>query len=115
MDTLMIKHIREKFLAEASEHGQAVAVGDRKKANKIHKRLQQLYSQAKEHNQVNIFAEFMNEKHENVRLWAAIFSLTVYPTIAEKSLQELTKLTTITGLTAKTTLQLWKEGRLNLL
>ena len=36
--------IKEKFLVEATEHGQAIAIGDHKKANSIHKKLQNLYN-----------------------------------------------------------------------
>lgn len=116
METVMEREkIKEKFLVDATEHGQAIAVGDHKKANSIHKKLQNLYSKAKEKNQADIFGEMLNEEDENVRLWAAIFTLKTSTAIAEKALLELTKLPTITGLTAKTTLHLWKEGKMDLL
>lgn len=109
------KKLKEKFLVEATEHGQAIAIGDHKKANSIHKKIQNLYKKAKEKNQIDVFAEMLNEEDENVRLWAAIFTLKTSTEVAEKVLQELTKLTSITGLTARTILQLWKEGKMDLL
>lgn len=116
METMITReNIKEKFLNDATEHGRAIAIGDHKKANKIHKRIQSLYNQAKELNQVDIFSELLNEVDENVRLWAATFTLKVFPDLAEKALIKLSTLSTITGLTAKTTLRLWKEGKLNLL
>ena len=72
-------------------------------------------SKAKKQNVVNVFEEFLNEDDENVRFWAATFSLSSSPELAEKSLAKLTELSSITGLSAKTTLHLWKEGKLNLL
>lgn len=109
-----MEDIKTKFLVEATEHGNAIAVGDYKKANKIHKKLNVLYSKIKEDNQLGVFADLLNENNENVKLWAAIFSLKSSPDIAEKVLEKLTELSSITGLTAKTTLQLWKEGKLDL-
>ena len=116
METLIErKKVKEKFLVEATEHGKAVAIGEHKKANAIHKKLQTLYKKAKEQNIADVFGEMLNDENENVRLWSAIFSLKTEPVIAEKALQELTKLTSITGLTAKTTLHIWKEGKMDLL
>ena len=107
--------IKEKFLNEATEHGKAISVGDHKKANKTHKKIHALYNQAKELNQADVFSEFLYDTDENVRLWASIFTLKVFPKLAEKSLTNLSELSSITGLSAKTTLQLWKEGKLDLL
>ncbi len=113
----MIKkeNLIEEFLAYVAKHGHAISLGDHDKANKIHKSLQSLYNTAKEENLSNVFEELLNEEDENVRLWAATFTLKVSPGIAEKTLQELTGSKGITGLTAKTTLQLWKLGLLNTL
>ncbi|MCF0069750.1 DUF2019 domain-containing protein [Dyadobacter sp. CY261] len=113
----MIKRdeIRQKFEVEALEHGKAISTGDHKKANKLHKKLTGLYAQAKGANELGVFAEMLDHSEENVRLWAATFSLAYAPEIAEPVLQNLTNLSTITGLTAKTTLHLWKQGMLNLL
>lgn len=115
MITMIREDIKGRFLTEATEHGKAIAIGDHKKANKLHKKLQALYNQAKEHNQADIFSELLNEADENVRLWASTFTLRVFPDLAEKSLANLSELPNITGLSAKTTLHLWKEGKLNLL
>lgn len=107
--------IKEDFLSEALEHSKTIATGDHKKANKLHKKLHSLYGKAKEQGIIDVFEEFLNESDENVRLWAATFSLSSSPELAEKSLKKLTELSTITGLSAKTTLNLWKDGKLDLL
>jgi len=102
-------------VVEATEHGKAISVGDHKKANKLHKKLQSLYNFAKEQSQTEVFSELLNTSDENVRLWAATFTLKVFPDLAQKALEELAVSSSITGLTAKTTLHLWREGKLNLL
>jgi hypothetical protein len=107
--------IKEQFLNETIEYGKALAIGDSKKVNKTHKRMHNLYDQAKEINQVDLFSELLNHENENVKLWAATFSLTTVPTTAKKTLIDISMLPSITGLSAKTTLHLWEEGKLNLL
>jgi hypothetical protein len=64
---------------------------------------------------VDLFSELLNESDENVRLRSTTFTLKVFPDIAEKALINLSNSTSITGLSAKTTLELWKQGMLNLL
>jgi Domain of unknown function (DUF2019) len=116
METMITKeNIKESFLTEAIEHGKAIAEGDHKKANKLHKKIQTLYKKAKDSNQVDLFSELLNESDENVRLWAATFTLKFSPDRAEKTLMSLSNLSSITGLSAKTTLVMWKQGMLNLL
>jgi hypothetical protein len=109
------EEIKNRFEIEATEHGKAISIGDHKKANKLHKELQSSYNLAKEQGQIEIFSELLDTSDENIRLWAATFTLKILPDLAQKSLERLTELTSITGLTAKTTLHLWKEGKLNLL
>jgi hypothetical protein len=115
MDTMMTReNLQEKFLAQATEHGQAVMIGDHKKANKIHKKLHGIYDQAKAQNQADVFEAFLNDANDSVRLWAAIFTLKFSPEKGENALQQLSTLSNIFALTAKTTLKLWGEGKLNL-
>jgi dihydrodipicolinate synthase/N-acetylneuraminate lyase len=103
------------FLSYAIEHGKAISSGDYVKANKFHKKLHNLFTIAKKENLIIIYKECLNYNNDDVRLWAATFLLKTSPDIAEKCLQELTGLKTITGLSAKTTLDMWKKGLLNLL
>lgn len=69
----------------------------------------------KELSQADVFSEILNEADENVRLWAGTFTLKVFPELAEKTLASLSELSTITALSARATLHLWNEGKLNLL
>lgn len=109
------EEVKKLFLLEAIEHGKAIANGDHKQANKLNNKLQSIYVKTWKQNWQNIFGELINHDDENVRLWAATFSLKSTPDLAEKTLQELSELTNITGLTAQTTLRLWKEDKLDLL
>ena len=91
------ENIKKEFLSEVIEYGQAIAIGNHRKANKLHKRIQSLYTQAQEQGQVDVFSELLEETDENVRLWAATFTLKVLPALAEKELNCLAKLSNITG------------------
>lgn len=106
--------IKHQFIADSAEHGKAHFIGDYKKANKLHKKLHELYYCAKEQNQADVFSELLNDEDENVRIWAATFTLKVFPVLAEKTLQEIDHSSNINGIDAKTTLRLWKEGKLEL-
>jgi len=100
--------IKEKFLAFAIEHGIAYSNGDYKKANKLHKKLQSLYNQVKKQNQSDIFSEFMTNENRSVKLWAASFTLRVFPDLAVKTLEEISILSDSFGSTAKILLELWR-------
>jgi hypothetical protein len=116
MDSIMTReNLQDKFLALATEHGHAFVAGYHKKANKIHKKLHGIYDQAKAQNQEAIFEAFLNDANDSVRLWAAIFTLKFSPEKAEHTLKEMSDLSNIFGLTAGTSIKLWKEGKMNLL
>lgn len=113
MDTIeKTQKFKDSFYRQAIEHGEAIAIGDHKKANKLHKKLQVLYNQANEQNNAEIFAQFLKDNNDSVKLWAAVFSLKSSPEVALNVLQELSERNKIIGLTAKTTLDLWHSGKL---
>ncbi|WP_422079429.1 hypothetical protein [Ulvibacterium sp.] len=107
--------ILENFAHYAIEHGIAIGDGNHKKANKMHKFLTNIYIKANENSRSAYFLDYLDHVNENVRLWAAIFSLKIDAKAAESSLNNLSKLSTITGLTAQTTLSMWKDGKLDLI
>ena len=106
--------IKEIFLVDSAEHGLAYSNGNYKKANRLHKKLHDLYNLAKKQNQVDIFSELLNDVNENVRIWAAIFTLKYNPEIAEMVLRKLATESNI-KMDAELTLKLWQEGKLELL
>ncbi len=116
MGTIKTKEeLKDKFIIEAIKHGQAIGVGDYKKANNSHKKLHAQYSSAKKQQLLEVFRSLLNENDENVRLWAATFTLEYKANEAEKVIKELMNSTTIVAVSAELTLRLWREGKLNLL
>lgn len=107
--------IRQLFVNYSLKHQESLFNGDSKLANKIHKKLHKLYDEAKLSDQISIFSEFLENENENVRLWSAIFTINYNPEISKKALSKLSKSETIVGLSAKTTIELWKKGLLTLL
>ncbi|MEX2568339.1 MAG: hypothetical protein WD431_20505 [Cyclobacteriaceae bacterium] len=76
---------------------------------------EEIYPIGRKPTQTEVFSQLLDAVDENVKLWAATFTFKVKPDLAQKSLEKLTKLPSITGLSAKTTLlHLWKEGKLHL-
>lgn len=108
------KEIGDNFKVFSIEHGKAFYNGEHKKANELHKKLHELYNEAKKQNTADVFEEFLNDEDESVRLWAAIFTLKFSPQNAERVLEQLSEKSGI-KMTAKITLDLWKQGKLNLL
>ena len=107
--------LKNRFLFAASEHGKAFNNGDYKTANKYWKKLNALYQEAKENNEVDVFINLMNDKDQGVKIWASTFSLKFSPKQAKRSLKELSRANSLIGLGAQTTLTLWKEEKLELL
>ena len=114
METLeKIKVDFEKF---AIEQSCAFAEGEGKKTNRFHKKIQLLHKQAKELDCINVFESFLDNKNENVMLWASIFCLEISPKLAWKNLVNLSHSSEpIISLSAKATLDSLRKGRLILL
>jgi hypothetical protein len=116
METRITKErIREKFLLLAIEHGIAYSNGNYKTANKFHKKLQSLYNQAKKQNQSDVFSEFIANENRSIRLWAASFTLRIFPDLAVKILEDISNISDSFGSTAKILLQLWREDNSKIL
>jgi hypothetical protein len=114
MTMITEQEINQQFLRLADEHGNAYSLGNYKVANKLHKLLHNLYNRAKAHGCQEVFKNMIGNENENIRLWAAIFTLTLYPKLAEATLEQLSQNSHI-KMTAKMTLILWKQGKLNLI
>ena len=112
---MTLEKIKEEFVDKSSRHLEATLEGDSKTGNKLHSKLMKLYEKIKRQDNLQVFLELLKHPNEGVRLWAATFSLTVNTQLAIECLKDLTKLDTITALTAETTLKVWQEGELELL
>ena len=108
------QEINQQFLRLADEHGNAYSLGNYKVANNLHKQLHDLYNQATVQGCQEVFKNMISNENESIRLWAAIFTLTQSPKLAEQTLEQLSQNSNI-KMTAKMMLTLWKQGKLNLL
>lgn len=112
MDFELKNELGKSFIPLAIEHGEAYESSDYKKANKLHKKLHALYDAVKSEGIGNVFSQYLNNDNESVRLWAAIFTLRDNPENAERTLKSLAENSTI-KMTAQTTLNLWRAGKLD--
>lgn len=108
------QEIAQHFLQIAAKHGAAYSTGNYKLANKLHKKLHELYDQAKLSNCQDVFKDMIDNEDESIQLWAAIFTLKLSPQLAETVLARLAENSNI-KMTAQTTLTLWRQDKLNLL
>jgi len=110
-----IKDVKKDFLFWIYEYEEGINTENSNKSNKAHKKLHSIYKECKNSDFEDIFYSLLGDKNENVRLWAAVFTLNHKSEAAEKVLEELIKLPSITSLTAEMTLVVWRRGELNLL
>jgi len=111
MDTVECKEkLKEKFISKSIEHGEVYCMGEYKKANRLHKNVTKIYHEICERNYIELLYEFINHKEESVQIWGATFLLKHDSDIAIKKLNDLTQLSSIYGLDAKTTIDMWKKG-----
>lgn len=82
--------MKEDFIKYVLEHANAEKEGNSKKANRIHKKIATLYQKAKEKGYIDIFHSLLDCKNEDIRIWAASFSLKTEPRKARKALVKLT-------------------------
>ena len=107
-----LEKIKVDFEKFAIEQSCAFAEGEGKKANRFHKKIQLLHKQAKELDCINVFESFLDNKNENVMLWASIFCLEISPKLAWKNLVNLSHSSEpIISLSAKATLDSLRKGR----
>ncbi|NJK95802.1 MAG: DUF2019 domain-containing protein [Bacteroidales bacterium] len=111
MDTL--KNI---FIEDAISHGNAILIGENKKANKMHKKLMAYYEMNKKDSAISqLYLENLTHPNESVRIWSATFLLKTNPNKAVETLTELSQSSSIFGLSAKSILIMWNNGQLELL
>lgn len=104
----------DQFISLAREYGTSIDAGDNKSANKAHHKIMSLYKKLQSQNQLSDLEDLFTHEDINVRLWAATCCLRINE---KKALDVLTKISEsdqITGLTAKMTLDLWKNGLLQI-
>lgn len=103
------------FIDYAVKHGEAIEKGNHKVANKLHKQLMSVYETINQAGKWSELKELFQHPNESVKLWASTFLLKNDNVAALKVLHELAKSPRIIGLTASTTIDMWRKGMLDLL
>jgi hypothetical protein len=104
-----MKNIKNIFIENAINHGKAIEKGNHKTANKIHSKLTSIRSEIQKENRWDILQELINHPNESVKCWSATFLLKNNEKVALKVLKNLSKSKKIIGLTAKTTIDMWRK------
>lgn len=104
--------IKERFVEYALKQSHAFDEGNSQKANKYHKKINLLFKQAQEQGCENVFKEFLDNKNENIELWAAGFCLEIDPIKAEKKLIKIsTSSNPMMSISAKATLDIYRKKK----
>ena len=91
METMNKEEIKEHFIKYAIMQNDALKNGNGKKANQFHKKIWNLYHDAKKQNYIEIFKECLDNTDENVKSWAAGFSYLIDSKLAKNVLTKLLK------------------------
>lgn len=86
-----IDELKKYFVQYVNEQSNAFAEGNGKKANRFHKKIQDLHLKASALYGNDFFTEFLNSEDENIKLWASCFCIETYPDKSRKNLQDLLK------------------------
>lgn len=106
-----IDELKKNFVQYVNEQSNAFAEGNGKKANRFHKKIQDLYLKVSTLYGSEEFEEFLYSENENVKLWASCFCMEIYPDKSRQNLQDLLKSSEpIISLAAKMKLE---SGRFN--
>lgn len=86
-----IDEIKKNFVQYVNEQSNAFAEGNGKKANRFHKKIQNLHLKVSTIYGNEVFKEFLYSEDENIKLWASCFCMEAYPDRSRKNLQDLLK------------------------
>lgn len=103
--------IREYELS-ASAHGQALAAGDHRSANRAHDRIASTYRELRRRAAASHLLPLLRSEDENVRAWVGAHALEFAPEQGEPVLQGLMARPGLLRLQAEYTLKAWREGTL---
>jgi hypothetical protein len=102
---------KELFIEIATEHGEAMKVGNSKKANKLHSKLTKVYENAeKEVERNDELRQVSHNSNQNVKLWAAAFLLKEDTEYAKQVLINIKESGSVFALSASTILDMWNKG-----
>lgn len=114
METL--DKLKNDFLKLALIYSECIrSDNDYKVINKTMKSIQKIYTIVKNEGLQEFFLSFINHEDECIRYLSATYLLKSNTDLSESILKDLMKSNSIVGLNARTTLEMWQKGMLNLL
>jgi len=107
-----IEELIQTYAQAAAAHGQALAAGNPRSANRAHDKLASAYRELRNRAMAHLLLPLLGSEDENVRLWAAAHALEFSPEQGEPVLLKLATAPKLLGMQAKYTLKAWREGTL---
>lgn len=109
-----IAQLVSAYREAATQHGDAIARGDHKVANKAADRIASIYAELRQRGPEAQYQliPLLVDPTPQVRGWAAAHALEFAPVKGEAVLTELVSQKSLLGLSAETTLREWRAGRL---
>ncbi|KAA9339531.1 hypothetical protein F0P96_02625 [Hymenobacter busanensis] len=102
------------FAAAAEAHAQATETGNAKSCNKAYKHLISALRWLEAQHHTSMLVHLLAAPSVGPRLWAAAYLIQHHNPQAEDTLEQLAAAKGSNGLSAETTLQEWRAGRLKL-
>lgn len=113
METINDISVALKIFEEASIiQVEATENGNYRTGNKNYDKIVTAFSFLKSQNSIDRLSQYLNHQHIGPRLWSAYYTLPIDEKKAINVLKELTKHPGIIALTAETTVEEWKKGKL---
>ena len=98
----------EKFVEACIKRGEAVELGDSRKANKQADIIESIYRLLKENSRLTELISLFNHENLSVRKEAATYTLQLPRSGAEKALKSLSKHRSLIGFEAEMNLKIWR-------
>jgi hypothetical protein len=111
-----LNELLSEYISYAEQHGEAIAEGNYKIANKSHDKLLKTLMAIRQYKTegCNALLKLTDHEKDAVRGWAAIHSLKYDTEKSEKVLEEITKKKGIISFSAEMALKEWKKGTLEI-
>ena len=107
-----IEELVQEYERAAAAHGQALAAGDNRSANRSHDRIANAYRELRSRAEAHHLLPLLSSEDGSVRLWAAAHALEFAPGEGEPVLLGLAARPGLLRARAEYTLKAWREGTL---
>lgn len=107
----------ERYIKAAKEHSEGTNIGDSRKTNLAYKKIDKIFRELKNRNQLGLLLKLIDHEHLGVKMWAATHLLPYKEEIGLEILEEIQREHTddLYGFDAKMTIREWKKGNLTYL